>query len=55
LRVEAALVFKAGMRRLQRIGEQLVVLPRCYQEAMARQGGLRWVARPWPLAKSELQ
>lgn len=33
--------FKAGMRRLKRIGEQLVVLLRRYQEAMARQGGRR--------------
>jgi hypothetical protein len=33
--------FKAGMRRLKRVGEQLVVLLRRYQEAMARQGGRR--------------
>jgi len=33
--------FKAGMRRLKRVGEQLVVLLRRYQEAMARQGGKR--------------
>jgi hypothetical protein len=31
--------FKTGMRRLKRVGEQLVVLLRRYQEAMARQGG----------------
>jgi uncharacterized protein DUF6788 len=34
-------VFKAGMRRLKRVGEQLVVLLRRYQESMARRGGRR--------------
>jgi hypothetical protein len=33
--------FKAGMRRLRRASDQLVVLLRRYQEAMARQGGRR--------------
>jgi len=33
--------FKTGMRRLRRVGEQLVVLLRRYQEAMGRQGGRR--------------
>ena len=33
--------FKTGMRRLKRVGEQLVVLLRRYQSAMAREGGRR--------------
>lgn len=33
--------FKAGMRRLKRVNEQLVALLRRYQDAMARQGGRR--------------
>jgi hypothetical protein len=33
--------FKTGMQRLQRVGEQLVVLLRRYQAAMAREGGRR--------------
>jgi len=33
--------FRAGMRRLKRVGEQLVTLLRRYQEVLARQGGRR--------------
>jgi len=33
--------FRAGMRRLKRVGEQLVTLLRRYQEATARRGGRR--------------
>ncbi len=33
--------FRNGMRRLKRVGEQLVTLLRRYQEILARQGGRR--------------
>ena len=33
--------FKAGIRRLKKVGEQLVVLLRRYQAAMAREGSRR--------------
>jgi hypothetical protein len=47
--VAASREYRAGMRRLRKVGEQLVVLLRRYQEATTRQGtrrmGLPAVAR----------
>jgi hypothetical protein len=39
--VRASREYRAGMRRLRRVGEQLVVLLRRYQEETARQGSRR--------------
>ena len=39
--VRAYREFRAGMRRLRKVNEQLVVLLRRYQEATARQGSRR--------------
>lgn len=36
--VKASREYRAGMRRLRRVGEQIVVLLRRYQDATARQG-----------------
>jgi hypothetical protein len=39
--VKAYRDFRTGMRRLKKVGEQLVVLLRRYQEATTRQGTRR--------------
>ncbi len=39
--VKAFREYRAGMRRLRRVGEQIVVLLRRYQDATARQGSRR--------------
>ncbi|HEX9189294.1 MAG TPA: hypothetical protein VGB87_19610, partial [Vicinamibacteria bacterium] len=39
--VRAYREYRAGMRRLQKVGEQLVVLMRRYQDASTRQGTRR--------------
>jgi len=39
--VKAYREYRAGMRRLARVGEQLVVLLRRYQEATTREGTRR--------------
>lgn len=46
--VQASRDYRAGMRRLRRVGEQIVELLRRYQEATLRQGGRRvgLAARP---------
>jgi hypothetical protein len=39
--VKAYREYRAGMRRLRRVGEQIVVLLRRYQEATSREGSRR--------------
>jgi hypothetical protein len=39
--VKASREYRTGMRRLRKVGEQLVTLLRRYQEATTRQGGRR--------------
>ena len=39
--VKASREYRAGMRRLRRVGEQIVVLLRRYQDATTRQGSRR--------------
>jgi hypothetical protein len=53
--VEAYRAFRAGMRRLRKVSEQVVTLLRRYQEANARKGGRRVGLPPRStLAKNEL-
>jgi hypothetical protein len=46
--VRASREYRAGMRRLRRLGEQIVELLRRYQEATLRQGGRRVGLSPRP-------
>lgn len=48
--VKAYREYRAGMRRLRRVGEQIVVLLRRYQEATSREGSRRVGLPPQPLA-----
>lgn len=48
--VKAYREYRAGMRRLRKVGEQIVVLLRRYQEATSREGSRRVGLPPQPLA-----